>query len=143
MSGKTRQLKTKETEVKPRNINFCELVDNNEANSTEIYNVDEDIMPKATKRPVDPNWNTILRERKISKLQKPETNNTRQKTDITQGIDSERRPISEKLKRKRGLSVVDNLSPYDVTEDILSLPAIATVGQMLQYLNQRKNWLVY
>ena len=36
-------------------------------------------------------------------------------------------------------SIVDQLPGYDISEDILSTPAKATIGQMLQYPNQRKN----
>ena len=44
-----------------------------------------------------------------------------------------------KLRRKRDPSVIDQLAPYNVAEDILNLPASATIGQMLQYPNQRRN----
>jgi hypothetical protein len=46
---------------------------------------------------------------------------------------------SKKPKMKSQPSVVDQLTPYDVLEDILKLQSTATVGQMLQYPNQRKN----
>ena len=45
----------------------------------------------------------------------------------------------KKPKMKTQPSVVDQLSPYDIADDILGLPAKATLGQMLQYPNQRKN----
>ena len=45
----------------------------------------------------------------------------------------------KKPKMKSQPSVVDQLTPYDVSEDILKLQSTATVGQMLQYPNQRKN----
>jgi hypothetical protein len=40
---------------------------------------------------------------------------------------------SKKSKMKSQPSVVDNLPSYDISEDILNLPAKATLGQMLQY----------
>ncbi|CAG8651816.1 6621_t:CDS:1, partial [Cetraspora pellucida] len=42
-------------------------------------------------------------------------------------------------RRKRGLSVVDNLMPYNIAEDLLNTRANAMYGQMLQYPNQRQN----
>lgn len=45
----------------------------------------------------------------------------------------------KKVRRKREPSVIDSLDPYDVADDILALPATATIGQMLQYPNQRRN----
>ena len=36
-------------------------------------------------------------------------------------------------------SIIDQLSPYDISDDILTMQAQATLGQMLQYPNQRKN----
>jgi hypothetical protein len=45
----------------------------------------------------------------------------------------------KKPKIKSQPSVVDQLPPYDVSEDILKLPSSATVGQMLQYPSQRRN----
>ncbi|CAG8518727.1 3657_t:CDS:2, partial [Cetraspora pellucida] len=42
-------------------------------------------------------------------------------------------------RRKRGLSVVDNLMPYNIADDLLNTRANTTYGQMLQYLNQRRN----
>ncbi|CAG8764498.1 11725_t:CDS:2 [Gigaspora margarita] len=41
-SERTRQLNTKEAFVKSKNINFCELVYNNEINNPEVYNVEYD-----------------------------------------------------------------------------------------------------
>ncbi|CAG8552801.1 313_t:CDS:2 [Racocetra fulgida] len=42
-------------------------------------------------------------------------------------------------RRKRGLSVIDLLAPYNITDDILTKPSSATVGQILQYPNQHRN----
>ncbi|CAG8836745.1 4285_t:CDS:1, partial [Racocetra persica] len=41
-------------------------------------------------------------------------------------------------RRKRGPSVIDQLESYDIAEDIMSLMANVTVGQMLQYSDQRQ-----
>ncbi|CAG8854031.1 16761_t:CDS:2, partial [Gigaspora margarita] len=47
-------------------------------------------------------------------------------------------PLSRHQPR-RDPSVVDKLDPYNVAEDILSMQASATIGQLLQYPNQRRN----
>lgn len=45
----------------------------------------------------------------------------------------------KKPKMKAQPSVIDQLSPYDISDDILGMQANATLGQMLQYPNQRRN----
>ncbi|CAG8811164.1 37163_t:CDS:2, partial [Gigaspora margarita] len=117
----------------PKNINFCELVDCNETNNLEVYNVSKNTMPKSAKRPVDLNWDMRLRGRKVTKVQHPETNETRQEMDSTQSLDLERIPRAYKPRRKQEPSVVDTLSLHDVAKDILSLPATATEANLLNY----------
>ena len=36
-------------------------------------------------------------------------------------------------------SEIDNLDPYNIANDIFSMPASATLGQMLQNPSQRRN----
>lgn len=52
--------------------------------------------------------------------------------DLTQNIDPEKIQITDKPKRKYELSVVDSLSPYNVAEDILSLPTSTTPILLVQ-----------
>ncbi|CAG8578356.1 3738_t:CDS:2 [Cetraspora pellucida] len=47
-------------------------------------------------------------------------------------------PVKQ-LRRKSGPSVVDNLVPYNIADDLLNTRANTTYGQMLQYPNQRQN----
>ncbi|CAG8559270.1 17916_t:CDS:2 [Gigaspora margarita] len=42
-------------------------------------------------------------------------------------------------RRRRDPSTVDKLDPYNVAQDILTMKASATIGQLLQYPNQRRN----
>ncbi|CAG8785149.1 9895_t:CDS:2, partial [Acaulospora morrowiae] len=42
---------------------------------------------------------------------------------------------AKKIRRKREPSVIDSLDPYDIADNILALPATATIEQMLQYPN--------
>ncbi|CAG8752645.1 15637_t:CDS:2, partial [Gigaspora rosea] len=46
---------------------------------------------------------------------------------------------TKKPRRKRELSMIDKLCPYDVAEDIMNAPANITIRQLLQYANQRSN----
>ncbi|CAG8664047.1 17619_t:CDS:2, partial [Cetraspora pellucida] len=43
-----------------------------------------------------------------------------------------------RIRRKREPSVIDKLVPYDMSNDIISLKANVTLGQMLQYPDQRQ-----
>ncbi|RIB27469.1 hypothetical protein C2G38_2029325 [Gigaspora rosea] len=98
MSGKTKQIKTGEVYSRPKDVNFCELVYNNEKNNLEVYNVGNDSTPKATKRPVNPKWNTRLRERKVTKVQGQETSKTRQENDLNKV--SIQKEYKNKIKQK-------------------------------------------
>ena len=44
-----------------------------------------------------------------------------------------------KKKVKRGPSQIDQMPPYNVMQDLLQMPSFAKIGQLLQYLNQRRN----
>src|ERR1700748_3636959 len=46
-------------------------------------------------------------------------------------------PKKQRMKSKP--SIIDNLPSYDISEDILSHKSNATLGQILQYPNQRRN----
>ncbi|CAG8542574.1 4497_t:CDS:2, partial [Scutellospora calospora] len=135
MSKKPR-FSTKEGD-KPRNINYCEFIHNQEDKKKEVYNVGDEISPQETsKRPMPTKWNERLRNKNVTKIQSPKQ---RQDTEIDNNPTIETSNINNKSKRKRGPSIVDSLTPYDVAEDLLSLPTSATLGQLLQYPNQRKN----
>ena len=43
---------------------------------------------------------------------------------------------SKKPRMKSQPSVIDNISPYDISDDILQYKSSATLGQILQYPNQ-------
>jgi hypothetical protein len=47
-----------------------------------------------------------------------------------------KKPVQKKQQRQP--SVIDNVKPYDVSQDILNTPASATLAQMLKYPDQRK-----
>ncbi|CAG8762429.1 11529_t:CDS:1, partial [Cetraspora pellucida] len=42
-------------------------------------------------------------------------------------------------RRKRGPSVVDNLEPYNIVQDLLNMKANVSYGQMLQYPDQKRH----
>ncbi|CAG8778861.1 8307_t:CDS:2, partial [Acaulospora morrowiae] len=44
-----------------------------------------------------------------------------------------------KLRKKRGPSVVDSLTSYNIADDVLTLKSNITLGQLLQYPNQCRN----
>src|SRR5260364_235263 len=48
-------------------------------------------------------------------------------------------PPVKKILKKRLPSKVDQLNPYDISEDLLETPAHITYGQLLQYPNQWRN----
>ncbi|CAG8617805.1 5776_t:CDS:2, partial [Cetraspora pellucida] len=93
-------------------VNFCDLVQNS---GREVYNIS--------------NGGVQLKILKCS-----EKSGWGKSSLITAGQTSSYKP-----KQKRGPSVIDTVLPYNVADDILSLPTNATVGQILQYRNQRKN----
>ena len=43
-----------------------------------------------------------------------------------------------KKRNKKLPSIIDQLEPYDISQDLLHRQAQATYGQLLQYPNQRK-----
>ncbi|CAG8802955.1 5281_t:CDS:2 [Gigaspora margarita] len=96
------QRKEKDNFYKTKTISFCELETNNDE---EVYMINNITSQKATKRQVDPKY------KKPPKIKKPLP--------------------SDKTKRKRGPSKIDSLKPYNITDDILSLPTSATVEQIL------------
>src|SRR6185312_1151694 len=45
----------------------------------------------------------------------------------------------QKIKLKSQPSVIDQIKPYDIANDILNMKSSATLGQMLQQPSQRRN----
>ncbi|RIA99835.1 hypothetical protein C2G38_2237371 [Gigaspora rosea] len=92
----------------------------------------EFILKKIVKRLANPKWEERLRKTvRIPPEQEKEQ-------DINPSIAQESISL-KKMKRKRGPSKIDSLTPYNVADDILHLPTSITVGQLLQYPNQRRN----
>ncbi|CAG8775022.1 3723_t:CDS:1, partial [Ambispora leptoticha] len=61
-------------------------------------------------------------------------------TTAPMSIEESSTPLpSKRIVNKRLPSVVDKLDPYNIAEDLLSMQARATYGQLLQYPNQRRN----
>ncbi|CAG8510750.1 31934_t:CDS:2 [Gigaspora margarita] len=118
MSEKTKYLypdQRKDNYNKTKTISFCEI---EETNNNEVYMLDNITSQKTKKCLADPKWEGKLRKESTS-VQDPT-------------------PLN-KTKGKRRLSKIDSLNPYNVADDILALPTSATVGQNLQYPNQRRN----
>ncbi|CAG8635973.1 4552_t:CDS:2 [Gigaspora margarita] len=67
---------------------------------------------------------------------------TQKKSEIVAPVVDPRQPVIEVTpacsRRKRGPSVIDQLEPYYVAQDILNTQASVTIGQLLQYPNQRR-----
>ncbi|CAG8822167.1 24833_t:CDS:2, partial [Gigaspora margarita] len=98
-----------------KNVNFCEIIYDDDSSEKEVYNVGSGATPQ-------------------KKLNEQE-----QKRSFNPNPEMERSNITNKKKGRCRPLVIDSLSPYNVTEDILALPTTVTVGQMLQYPNQRRN----
>ncbi|CAG8546429.1 3767_t:CDS:2 [Cetraspora pellucida] len=85
-------------------------------------------------------WEDQLRSRNNVNNQPRETKKTYSLIDDENLIQyNDDTLFTRALKRKRGLSIIDSLAPYNMANNILTKPASATVRQMLQYLTQYKN----
>ncbi|CAG8673637.1 11351_t:CDS:2 [Cetraspora pellucida] len=85
-------------------------------------------------------WEGWLRSRKnvgIRPQELEETYHLIDDDDLMQDSSNILTPVRAP-RRKRDLSVVDFLAPYNIVDDILSTRANATYDQLLQYLNQRR-----
>ncbi|CAG8697065.1 2782_t:CDS:2, partial [Cetraspora pellucida] len=80
-----------------------------------------------------------LRDKKVTGTQPIEKTTERQEIEINSNSINKKSGSTSKSKRKLGPSMIETLKPYNITNDILSLPTSATVGQILQYSNQRRN----
>ena len=60
--------------------------------------------------------------------------------DIEMKDDPPKKIIKPKVQRtKRQPSIIDQLTSYDIADDILNSPANVKIGQMLQYPDQKRN----
>ncbi|RIB21685.1 hypothetical protein C2G38_2175946 [Gigaspora rosea] len=118
---------------KTKTISFCEI---EETNNDEVYTLVNVTPQRAEKRLADSKWEGRLRkevrmsQKQSEKEQNMEIDNLPMAQDLT---------LLNKTKRKCRPSKIDSLNPYNVADDILALPTSATVGQILQYPNQRRN----
>ncbi|CAG8634645.1 3519_t:CDS:10, partial [Cetraspora pellucida] len=79
-------------------------------------------------------WKNRLRQRRDEEPPLVDLNNT---PDLME--EDEFRPIL-KPRRRRELSIVDKLAPYNIAQDLLNAPANVTYGQMLQYETNNGIW---
>lgn len=106
------------------------------------YSSDEEqVYARTRKHPKLYNTKRRSLKEKRSESQREFNLRCRMKSDPMQvENDHPTREIPEKkLKSKRQASVIDQVTLYDVLEDILSMQSSATIAQMLQYPNQRRN----
>ncbi|CAG8586139.1 1639_t:CDS:2, partial [Ambispora leptoticha] len=128
------QRKEKNNSNQTKTISFCEL---ETENSGEVYIVKNEPTPKnIVKRPANPKWEERLRK---TIRNQPELPKNQQIVDVDNAPSITDPPPISKPKGRRGPSKIDSLKPYNVADDILSLPTNVTVGQILQYPNQRRN----
>ncbi|CAG8616882.1 11747_t:CDS:2, partial [Scutellospora calospora] len=100
------------TWIRPKDMNFCELVQDKSGEKNRLRD----------KKNTQPIRNTIER-------QEIEINNDPININSTS---------INKAKKKLSPSLVDTLKLNNVTDNILSLLTSATVGQILQYPNQKR-----
>ncbi|CAG8504509.1 31237_t:CDS:2 [Gigaspora margarita] len=117
-----RQNKGKEYDNKPKNISFCELKDDRKEEVFIANNISSEKEKRLRKM-------VRIYQEQLEKNPNMEIENPFIEKPLLQ----------EKPKKKRGPSKIDSLTPYNVADDILSLPTSVKVEQILQYPNQRKN----
>jgi hypothetical protein len=130
-----------------RKINYIETEE-----TSEEEDVDEIYVGQRGRPPLNrPTPYTKDRKEKVKQSESQKEQQLRTKSTFTPQpmvVDqSEEEPIGsprvvpkvKKPRMKSQPSVVDQLSPYDISDDILTMKSQATLGQMLQYPNQRRN----
>ncbi|RIB28388.1 hypothetical protein C2G38_2028570 [Gigaspora rosea] len=125
--GYTHKNQKRNEENNKNAISFCELENNN---NKEIYVLNnEPTLKRIVKCPVNPKWEKRLRKTARISQEQPEKERN---MEVEEPPIIKKTTLQVKPKRKWGPLRVDSLQPYNVTDDILTLPTSATVGKILQ-----------
>ena len=130
-----------------RRINYIEASDEEEEDEEEIYSGMRGRPRNDRSKPYETNRN--ITKEKTKKSESAKELNLRTRRIIPDPMETEEEseeiippivpPKVQKPRMKSQPSIIDQLSPYDISEDILKMQSHATLGQMLQYPSQRRN----